>query len=31
MDHKTRFDVYPGFSIFVDFVQRLAQGVKAKI
>ena len=28
MDHKTRFDVYPGFSVFVDFVQRLAQDVR---
>ena len=27
MDHKTRFDVYPGLSFFVDFVQRLAQDV----
>ena len=27
MDHKSRFDEYPGFSVFVDFVQRLAQDV----
>ena len=27
MDHKSRFDEYPGLSIFVDFVQRLAQDV----
>ena len=25
MDHKTTFDAYPGFGVFVDFVQRLAQ------
>ena len=27
MDHKSRFDEYPGFRVFVDFVQRLAQDV----
>ena len=27
MDHKSRFDEYPGFSVFVDFVHRLAQDV----
>ena len=27
MDHKSRFDEYPEFSVFVDFVQRLAQDV----
>ena len=27
MDNKIRFDEYPGFSVFVDFVQRLAQDV----
>ena len=27
MDHKSRFDEYPGFGVFVDFVHRLAQDV----
>ena len=27
MDHKSRFDEYPEFRVFVDFVQRLAQDV----